>query len=82
MPVMPTAASPITLTTSLSGWASLVPIARPSENPSCVEWPQAMYERGVRAGQNTDWMSRRAPDSWVRIVVSGSSTDQSSRNIR
>src|SRR4051794_2561274 len=43
--VMPTAASPITFTTSLSGWASFVPIASPSENPSWVEWPQARYER-------------------------------------
>ena len=42
MPVKPIAASPHTLMQSLSGLASLAPMARPSPMPSWVVLPQPM----------------------------------------
>src|SRR5580704_13342017 len=52
MPVKPIAASPQRLMQSLSGFASLAPMANPRPMPSWVVLPQPMYDIGSVETQN------------------------------
>src|SRR5579875_2202498 len=72
IPVIPNDASPMTLMHSLSGAASFAPIARPRPEPSCVDFPQPMYEPARVVCQNGKSCSRGEPESCVMMTLSRS----------
>src|SRR5579862_7432787 len=67
MPVMPMAASPQKFTHSLSGLATLAPMASARPYPKWVDLPQPMYDSGVTDCQNGESSSRGLPASWVTM---------------